>query len=72
MGFNIMKVEINKHIVDIAPEITTLSELLEHENLAGPGQAVAVDNRLAPRSQWPEIPLNDGMKITVIRAVCGG
>lgn len=67
-----MTVEINKRAVEVAADVTTLRQLLEKENLAGSGQAVAVDNKLAPRASWGETALTEGMKITVIRAVCGG
>ncbi len=67
-----MKVHINKKEVEIPAGITTLAQLLEKENLAGPGRAAAIDNKLAPRPQWSEINLTEGMNITVIRAVCGG
>lgn len=67
-----MTVEINKQRVEVKDGITTLAELLKNENLDGPGRAVAIDNRLAPRQQWSDIKLTDSMHITVIRAVCGG
>ena len=68
-----MEVEINKRTVTVDEKaVATLAALLKAERLDGPGQAVAVDNTLAPRSQWTQMPLKDGMKITVIRAVCGG
>lgn len=68
-----MEVEINKRTVTVdEAAVPTLAALLKAERLDGPAQAVAVDNTLAPRSQWAEIPLREGMKITVIRAVCGG
>lgn len=68
-----MEIEINKRLLTVDAEATpTLAALLKAERLDGSGQAVAVDNTLAPRSQWAEMPLKDGMKITVIRAVCGG
>lgn len=68
-----MEVEINKRTVAVdEAALPTLAALLKAERLDGPAQAVAVDNTLAPRSQWAEIPLREGMKITVIRAVCGG
>lgn len=67
-----MKVQINHREVEVPAEITTLALLLENENLAGAGRAVAIDNKLAPRSQWQDIRLAEGMNITVIRAVCGG
>lgn len=67
-----MKVNINRQEVQVSSDITTLAQLLDHENLSGPGKAVAVDNRLAPRGSWSDTHLTEGMNITVIRAVCGG
>lgn len=67
-----MKVEINCHTIDVEDTCVTLAQLLDKENLTGVGQAVAVDNAVVPRTQWGEFRLTDGMKITVIRAVCGG
>lgn len=67
-----MKVEINKREIEVSQGITTLAQLLEKENLNGPGQAVAIDNAVVRRSDWDEYMLTDGLKITVIRAVCGG
>ncbi|MEE1184315.1 MAG: sulfur carrier protein ThiS [Paludibacteraceae bacterium] len=36
------------------------------------GIAMAVNNRLVPRTQWQDFLLQDGMSILVIKAVCGG
>lgn len=66
-----MNVTINKKTVDAAGA-TTLGELLVRENLAGPGRAVAVGTRVIPRRSWGDTPLEEGMEITVISAVCGG
>lgn len=67
-----MKVEINRHITEVAPSTVTLGELLSAECLDGPGRAVAVDGNLVRRSEWNTTLLREGMKITVISAVCGG
>lgn len=68
-----MTVEINKkHIEAGGIEPATLAALLESRGLGRPGQAVAVDNRVVARADWAETPLREGMKITVITAVCGG
>jgi sulfur carrier protein len=67
-----MKVEINNHEVVVAEDVTTLSQLLNQEGFSGVGQAVAVNNRVVPRTQWDSFAIEDGMKLTVIRAVCGG
>ncbi|MDE6131310.1 MAG: sulfur carrier protein ThiS [Muribaculaceae bacterium] len=50
----------------------TLQQLLENQQLVRQGIAVAVENRVVPRQKWSETELADGMKITVIQAVCGG
>lgn len=67
-----MEVEINRHPVTVAEGCDNLAQLLETEGFTGVGQAVAVDNVVVPRARWGATPLADGMKITVIRAVCGG
>lgn len=68
-----MTVEINKKPMEVdSLESSTLAALLDHCGLGKPGQAVAVDNRVIVRSAWGSTPLHDGMKITVITAVCGG
>ncbi len=66
-----MDIEINgKHVE--AKEALTLGHLLRNEGFTGVGQAVAVEGRVVPRAAWDTTPLKDGMKVTVIRAVCGG
>lgn len=68
-----MTIEINKKSIEIDPMChPTLGSLLESRGLGMPGQAVAVDNRVVGRDLWAATPLRDGMKITVITAVCGG
>lgn len=67
-----MKVEINKKEIEVKEGVSTLAQLLAAEKLNGPGQAVAVDNNVVRRSEWDSFALRDGMKIIVIKAVCGG
>lgn len=67
-----MKIQINKREVEVAQDVTTLAIILEKMGLTGPGQAVAIGTSVVPRAKWAETPLEEGMKITVIRAVCGG
>ena len=70
--FIVMNVEINHRMVDVPVGITNLEALLEQEGFRGKGQAVAVNNRVVPKAQWGETAIEEDMKITVIRAVCGG
>lgn len=67
-----MTVEINKKEIEVPRECGTLAELLQNQGISGYGHAVAVNNRIVTRSRWASFSIADGMKITVIRAVCGG
>lgn len=66
-----MEVFINHSPVE-TDAATTLAELLMQEGIATDGIAVAIANKVVPRSEWPTTRLQAGTKITVIRAVCGG
>lgn len=67
-----MDIEINGRHFQAPQDCHSLGELLQTMGFDGIGQAVAVNNRVVPRSGWDEYPLTEGMKITVIKAVCGG
>lgn len=67
-----MRVEINHKEIEVADDCRSLAELLANEGFTGVGQAVAVNNRVVPRTDWTDFQLAEGMKITVIRAICGG
>ena len=65
-----MEVIVNRTPV-AARDGATLSELLAA--LGTPdGVAVAVNNRVVPRSEWASATLHEADKVTIIRAVCGG
>ena len=57
---------------DVEEGCRTLAQLLGNEGLLAPGLAVAVENRVVPRQAWADTQLAEGMRITVIKAVCGG
>ena len=66
-----MEVFINRKPVGVEVP-TSLAELLAREGIPAEGVAVAVNNRVVRRGEWAATPVAEGMKITVIRAVCGG
>lgn len=66
-----MRVYVNRMPVEIAAS-ATLAELLEVQKIPVDGTAVAVNNRVVPRAEWPTTRLDEEAKVTVIRAVCGG
>ncbi len=36
------------------------------------GVALAINNRIVPRTSWEETPLNEGDNVTIIKAAFGG
>lgn len=50
----------------------TLTLLLEELGLPSMGLAVAVNNRMVPRTQWDSYALDEGMNVVIIKAACGG
>lgn len=67
-----MNVEINRKVVEVPQACDTLASLLQSQGISEKGHAVAVNNRVVPKTQWTDYPIADGMQITVIKAVCGG
>ena len=66
-----MEVTINHKPIGVDTPMS-LAELLAREGIPAEGVAVALNNRVVPRGEWAATPVEEGMKITVIRAVCGG
>ena len=66
-----MKVYINHSPVEVGTGIS-LSDLLSSQGISIEGTAAAVDNKVVPRADWDSTMLEEGAKVTVIRAVCGG
>lgn len=65
-----MKILFNQQPLEVSA--ANLSDLSFELQLTTSGIAVAVNNRLVPRTQWQDFLLQDGMSILVIKAVCGG
>ncbi len=66
-----MKIYINQALVEL-PEGTTVSDALSRAGIPIQGTAVAIADRIVPRSEWNDCTLTNGIQLTVIRAVCGG
>lgn len=65
-----MKVCINSKETEIRAR--SLSELATELDLPAKGIAVAVSNKVVPRSDWDKTPIEEGAVIVIIKAVCGG
>ncbi|MBQ7741448.1 MAG: sulfur carrier protein ThiS [Bacteroidaceae bacterium] len=50
----------------------TLAQLAEQHALPASGVAIAVDNKMVPRSEWATFTLQENQKITILRAFSGG
>ena len=65
-----MKIKVNnKEIVTGVSNLLKLSQELE---LPSTGIAIAVNNRMVPRTEWEHFVLNENDELIIIKAVCGG
>lgn len=65
-----MNVTVNNKPVETG--VSTLKELALQLELPEKGVAVAVSNKMVPRSEWENFAITEGVSIIVIRASCGG
>lgn len=65
-----MNVTVNNKPVETCA--STLKELALQLELPEKGVAVAVSNKMVPRSEWENFAITEGVSIIVIRASCGG
>lgn len=65
-----MNVIVNNKPVETGA--STLKELAVQLELPEKGVAVAVSNKMVPRSEWENFAITEGASIIVIRASCGG
>ena len=65
-----MKILINNKQTEI--EAKSLSELAAELNLPERGVAVAVSNKMVPRTEWEGTLLTEGANVVIIKAACGG
>ena len=65
-----MKLKVNNQEMETGA--LTLFQFSQEQNLPTTGIAVAVNNRMVPRTEWDSYTLNEGDRILIIKAVCGG
>lgn len=66
-----MKIYVNRAETELGAE-ATVADLVAEQQLPDRGIAIAVDNKVVPRTAWESTPLHEGVNVTIIRAVCGG
>lgn len=65
-----MKIIINNK--ETETEAKNLGELAVEMALPEKGVAVAVSNKMVPRTEWANTMLAEGANIVIIKAACGG
>ena len=65
-----MKITVNNKEMDTAS--ATLLRLAEELSLPAAGVAMALNNRMIPRANWGDTPLEEGAAIVIVKAACGG
>lgn len=65
-----MNVQINNQ--DRQTEARNLQDLAIELQLPQKGVAVAIDNQMIPRGSWAQTALQEGVRIVIIKAACGG
>ena len=66
----VMNVQINNQ--DHQTEARNLQDLAIELQLPQKGVAVAIDNQMIPRGSWAQPALQEGARIVIIKAACGG
>lgn len=66
-----MKVQVNNKEVEINPD-STLVQLTAQLELTVSGIAIAVNNRMIPRTEWEGFSLHENDSVVIIKAACGG
>lgn len=66
-----MKIKVNNKETELTQgnNVASLAQQLE---LPQQGVAVALNNRMIPRSQWVEQEIKEGDNLVIIKAACGG
>lgn len=64
--------QINVNNKPLSTNATSLAKLAAELALPEKGVAVAIGNKMVPRSLWDETALSEDMHITIIKAACGG
>lgn len=65
-----MKLTVNNKAVET--QAANLQQLADELVLPAQGVAMAVNNRMVPRTEWASFLLSEGAQVVIIKAACGG
>lgn len=66
-----MKVQVNNKEVEMIPD-STLTQLTAQLELPVQSIAIAVNNKMIPRTEWERFTLHENDNLVIIKAACGG
>ena len=67
-----MKILVNGKNMEVESNAATITNLMSQLNIAPVGVAVAIGTSVIPQSKWTEYQIEEGSKVTIIRATQGG
>ena len=65
-----MKISINNKATETSA--TTVNQLAAKLHLPAAGVALALNNKMVPRTEWSQQSLQENDHVVIIKAVCGG
>lgn len=66
-----MKVLVNNKEVELAAK-STITQLTQSLQLPDKGVAIAINNKMIPKTEWGNFLLQDNDHVVIIKAACGG
>lgn len=66
-----MKIFVNNKEVEITRQ-STITQLTRSLQLPDKGVAIAVNNKMTPKTEWDDYTLQENDHIVIIKAACGG
>lgn len=66
-----MEIKVNGKVY-VVNDGTTVGDVPSLAGISPEGIAIAVENKVIRKADWSSTMLNNGDRITVIKAVCGG
>jgi len=66
-----MKVQVNNKETELQSQ-SSIEQMALSMDLPSAGVAIAVNNKMVPRTEWDQFILNENDQIVIIKAACGG
>ncbi len=66
-----MKITLNDRPIELSQRLT-VAEFLTQLKYSPEGAALAINQTIIPRSQWPQHVINEGDDILLFQAIAGG